>query len=369
MGAISHSAGAPHRRSKNGSPASSTAAASETATISMRFVRELIAARLAVRRTGTATGPSGSALAAPRDSIFPPSIRHWQRTYQCLMTAGRMKLPNASKEESRLTAALLACTPTATQRSDWLVGRRLFPQVDAALRRVAIDLGQFLFREFEILQRTDVLAHLLRLARTDQGRRHAATPQRPCERHLRKALAAPLRNVVQLAHVLDVLRAQMLSLQRSAARLVDARIVRHAVQILAGEKSLRERREGDAARAEFIERIEQFVLHPAVQHVVRRLMDQERHLVFTQQLRHLARLCRRVRRNADVQRLTLLHGGSERAGGFFERRVGIEAMRVEDVDVIEPHALQALIETRKHILARAAALAVGTGPHVPAGLR
>ncbi len=43
-------------------------------------------------------------------------------------------------------------------------------------------------------------------------------------------------------------------------------------------------------------------------------------------------------------------------------------MRIEDIDVVESHAPQALIETGQHIFARAAALPVRPGPHVPAGL-
>ena len=49
------------------------------------------------------------------------------------------------------------------------------------------------------------------------------------------------------------------------------------------------------------------------------------------------------------------------------RRLGVEAVRVEDVDVVEPHPRQALVEAREHVLARAP-LAVGAGPHVVAGL-
>ncbi len=57
----------------------------------------------------------------------------------------------------------------------------------------------------------------------------------------------------------------------------------------------------------------------------------------------------------------------ERHHGFLERRVGIEAVRIEDVDIVEPHPLQALVEAGQHIFA-AAPFAVGTGPHQVAGL-
>ncbi len=49
-----------------------------------------------------------------------------------------------------------------------------------------------------------------------------------------------------------------------------------AVQVAVGEHPLRERREDDAADADLPERVEQVRLDPAVQHRVRRLVDQER---------------------------------------------------------------------------------------------
>ena len=69
----------------------------------------------------------------------------------------------------------------------------------------------------------------------------------------------------------------------------------------------------------------------------------------------------------DVARLAAAHGRVERAHRLLERRVGVEAVRVEDVDVVEAHPAQALLEAREQVLARAP-LAVGAGPHVVAGL-
>ncbi len=111
---------------------------------------------------------------------------------------------------------------------------------------------------------------------------------------MRETLTATLGDLVELAHVLDVLRAEVVLFQRAAARLVDACIFGHTVQVLAGQQALRERREGNAARAEFIERVQQLVLDPTVQHVVSGLVNQQRHLVFGEQLRHLAGLGSRV---------------------------------------------------------------------------
>ncbi len=79
------------------------------------------------------------------------------------------------------------------------------------------------------------------------------------------------------------------------------------------------------------------------------------------------RALRRVRRDAGVQRLALPHGRVERAERLLHRRRGVAPVRVEDVDVVQPHSLEALVQAREQVLARAE-VAVGTGPHVVAGL-
>ncbi len=58
---------------------------------------------------------------------------------------------------------------------------------------------------------------------------------------------------------------------------------------------------------------------------------------------------RRIGRDARVQGLSLLHRAVQCTECFLQRRVGIHAVRIEDVDVIEPHPLQALIEAGEHV--------------------
>jgi len=48
--------------------------------------------------------------------------------------------------------------------------------------------------------------------------------------------------------------------------------------------------------------------------------------------------------------------------------VGVEPMVIEDVDVVDAKALQALVEAGQKVLARAE-VAIRTGPHVPTGFR
>ena len=82
----------------------------------------------------------------------------------------------------------------------------------------------------------------------------------------------------------------------------------------------------------------------------------------------LRRLGRAVRRDADIERLSLAHGRIKGRHGLFERRLRVEAVRIEDVDVVQPHALQALVKAGMQIFA-APPFAIGPGPHAVAGLR
>ena len=145
------------------------------------------------------------------------------------------------------------------------------------------------------------------------------------------------------------------------------RALRNPVEVLVGEHSLGERREHDAADSQLAERVQELRLDPAVEHRVRRLVDHERCPELAQDRVCLARLRRGVGRDADVERLPLPNRRVERTHRLLERRLGIEAVRVEDVDVVEPHALQALVEARQQVLARAP-FPVRARPHVVAGL-
>ena len=156
------------------------------------------------------------------------------------------------------------------------------------------------------------------------------------------------------------------SLSKKSSRL-GARAFRYALQVLAGEQALRQRRKRDASDAELFERGEQTIFDPAIEHGVRRLMNEQRDAHLLENACGFARTVRIVRRDADVERFALVHGRGERADGFFERAVLPRTVRVEDVDVVEAHAAEAIVERREEILARGAN-AVGARPHVPAGL-
>ena len=220
--------------------------------------------------------------------------------------------------------------------------------------------------EVEAVERGDVVLELRHAARADQRRGHARVAQRPGQRHLRERLAA-LRAIASSARIF----ASAWSLSRSGES-EPSRLAREsgrdAVEVAVGEHALGERREHDAAHALVAEHVQQAPLDPAVEQRVGRLVDEQRRAQLAQDAGRLGRALGRVGRDARVQRLALAHGGVERAERLLQRRAGVAPVRVEDVDVVEAHAPQALVEAREQVLARAE-VAVGPGPHVVAGLR
>src|SRR5690606_23521211 len=70
--------------------------------------------------------------------------------------------------------------------------------------------------------------------------------------------------------------------------------------------------------------------------------------------------------DADVEGLAGAHGVGERAHGFLEGGVGVGAVVVKDVHVVEAHALERGIERGEQVFARAP-FAVGAGGHAVAG--
>src|SRR6266511_3812977 len=84
-------------------------------------------------------------------------------------------------------------------------GRRLLPQVDPGVGRVAVDLFELVLGEPEVAERPDVVLQLGHAACADQRGRDPRVPERPGHRHLRERLPPPLREVVQgpdLRHIL-----------------------------------------------------------------------------------------------------------------------------------------------------------------------
>ena len=97
---------------------------------------------------------------------------------------------------------------------------------------------------------------------------------------------------------------------------------------------------------ELAERVDEIRLDPAVQDRVGGLVDEQRRAEVAEDGMRLTGLLGRVRRDAGVERLALANGAVERAHRLLQRRRRVDAMRVEDVDVVEAHPPEALVEAR-----------------------
>ncbi len=190
--------------------------------------------------------------------------------------------------------------------------------------------------------------------------------QQPGERHFRKRLAAPPGDVVQVADLLQARVRQNVRVQEPAI-VRDPAVGGNAVEIPVRQQSLRERREGDQPFAEAVGRLLQPVaLHRAVEDVVAVLVDDERHMHLGEDGARLFERRAVVVRQSHVQRLAAVHRGRQRAHGLLQRRGRIHAVVVEDVDVVEAEAFQALVERGEQVFA-AAEVAVWPLPHLVAG--
>src|SRR5215475_1437493 len=96
-------------------------------------------------------------------------------------------------------------------------------------------------------------------------------------------------------------------------------------------------------------------------------MEQTRGSQVSQDTNRLSRRLRTIRGDAYIESATAPDCHVECAHCLFERRMRVVPVRVEDVDVLEPHALETLIQTSEEILARAP-LSVWAGPHAVASL-
>src|SRR6188472_3598770 len=77
------------------------------------------------------------------------------------------------------------------------------PDVDLAVGRVPIDLGELVVGERELLERRDVLLELPDTRRSDERRRHASVTEHPSKRHLRERLTATGCDVIQRTDLLQ----------------------------------------------------------------------------------------------------------------------------------------------------------------------
>ncbi|CAK7283187.1 hypothetical protein SGPA1_21162 [Streptomyces misionensis JCM 4497] len=230
-----------------------------------------------------------------------------------------------------------------------------------------VDPLEFLGVEVQVAQRAHAVRQLLGAARTDQGGGDAAAAQHPGQGQLGEALAAGGGDLRQRAQPSEQVLGDRLRLQEGAVTR-GAGTRRDAVEVAAGEQALLQRGVDDGAGPELVQGVEQaLVLGAPVEQGVARLVDQERGAESGEDAGGLPGLLGGVVGDADVERLALLHRRVQGAHRLLQRSLRVGAVGVEDVDVLQAHPPQALVQGGQQVLARAE-LPVRARPHQIAGL-
>ena len=212
----------------------------------------------------------------------------------------------------------------------------------------------------------EVLRQLLHAACADDDAGDSALLQYPAEGVGGQRLAACGGFVVERSEARLELGREHLVGQRGVAG--HTAVGRYAVEIAVGEQALRQRREGDEANALLAAVVEDaFVAGRLIDEVEPPLVDEQRCVVGAEVTDRGLEGREGPATDADVERLALTHDVHEGLQRLLEGRERVVAVAVEEVDVVEVHAPQALLQARHEILA-AAPVAVGAGPHVVAGL-
>ena len=212
------------------------------------------------------------------------------------------------------------------------------------------------------MQYLQILQNLLRAAGAHQHAGHRAVPQHPAQRHGGKALAASGGQFVESTNLVKPLRRQLLGVEEPAI-CADAAVLRDAVQIPIGEQPLRQRAERNNALTQpnrgFFQTV---LLDGTVKYRIAVLVDDEGDMQLVQNGGSLFQRGAVVVGKPRVQRPAALHGGGQRAHGLLQRGVRVHAVMVENVHIVQPHPLQALVQTGQQIFP-AAPVSVRAVPH------
>ncbi len=145
------------------------------------------------------------------------------------------------------------------------------------------------------------------------------------------------------------------------------RVRGNAVEVPVGEESLRQRRISDEAYSLLPAEREDTVVHGfSVEHVEPSLIDEQRHIAVTEIGDRLLQGLQRPVGDTYIERFSRPHDIHERLQRLLDRRVGVKTVGIEQIDIVNLHAPQRLVERRDEVLA-AAPLAVRAFPHAVTG--
>ena len=191
--------------------------------------------------------------------------------------------------------------------------------------------------------------------------------QHPAERQLRQGVAARNGEIIETLEFLQKFWREVFFLEGSFE--ADARIGRDAVQIAIGQHALRqrgERHETGAFALNFFQNA--FFNGGAVEQVKTTLIAQTRHIAAAQILKGELRGLEGPAGDAHIERLALANNVHQRLKGFLQGSLRVIAVGIEEVDIIQFHALQTLVE-RGNERFPAAPVPIRPGPHFVAGFR
>ena len=196
--------------------------------------------------------------------------------------------------------------------------------------------------------------HLLRPRRADDRRGDVLVAQHPRERELGHRDAEPLGDRHEPLHALEHVRLELVAHHAAHPLAGCPRALRQlgARPVLAGQHALAERRPHDLRDAVRPGERDHVALGLAVQQRVLRLRGDERcPAVLAAQVERGLDLVGRPLAESDVARLAGPHDLVERLHRLLERRPGVVAMALVEVDVIRAQAVERGVDLLQHLLA------------------
>lgn len=147
------------------------------------------------------------------------------------------------------------------------------------------------------------------------------------------AIDAIIETQGSLKEIMTAAAAAALFTLKMACRFGRTRIIGNTVQILIRQHALCQWREGDHPYSFLLQQRQQVRFDPAIQHRITRLMDQARHTMFFQYGKCFFRLSGSVIRYPDIQGFSLADDISQCSHRFFDRRLWVRTMRIENIHI------------------------------------
>src|SRR5882724_1999496 len=212
-----------------------------------------------------------------------------------------------------------------------------------------------LFRRQVPTDGTEILARLFLVARADDDIRNSRSLQQPVQGDLRHALAGFLGDPVErIDDAVEVFLGYRRAVVRRGVQTADLRHGLAAPEV-AGEPPPAERAPDDGADLLVDAQGHElpFVLAPD-QRIVGLMGDVARQSVLLGDRQRLHQVPAREVRTADVAQLAGTHEIIERAQGFLDGRLRVEAVQLEEVDIVRPESAQAPLAGLQQMMTRGA---------------